>query len=228
MGTVVNFKKSARLIAGALLLSLVLMQTACTAPRPAAPPPGIAPADSDQDGVLDYLDFCPGTAAGIAVDEKGCPVVTDKDRDGVPDALDACPNTPAGTAVDARGCPVVLLAEPAAVPVLTLLLEYLPDSSAVSDDFAAELKQAADFVAAYPGRRFIIEGHTDSIGNAAVNLQLSRQRAEKVKAYLVEQTGISPALLEARGFGESNPVADNSSQEGRRQNRRIVMIALPQ
>lgn len=218
-------KKYARLAVKALLLSLVLLQSACTL-LPLSGPTAVL--DSDRDGVVDHLDLCPGTAAGIAVDEKGCPVVTDKDSDGVPEALDACPNTPAGTTVDARGCPVVVLPAPAAVPVLTLLLEYLPDSSVLSGDFAAELKQAADFVATHPGRRFVIEGHTDSIGNAVVNLKLSLQRAEKVKAYLVKQAGISPALLEARGFGESNPVADNSSQEGRRQNRRIVMIALPQ
>ena len=114
------------------------------------------------------------------------------------------------------------------MPVLTLLLEYLPETTEVSDDLAVDMEQAANFVKDNPGRRFVIEGHTDSIGNEGVNLRLSLQRAEKIKTYLVEQAGVPASLLETRGFGESNPVGDNSSQEGRRQNRRIDIIALPQ
>jgi outer membrane protein OmpA-like peptidoglycan-associated protein len=59
--------------------------------------------DSDQDGVPDRLDACPGTPAGAIVDKRGCPL--DSDRDGVPDGLDACPNTVEHAEVDARGCP---------------------------------------------------------------------------------------------------------------------------
>lgn len=62
------------------------------------------PVDSDKDGVADYIDKCPGTPAGVAVDGNGCPV--DSDKDGVADYLDKCPGTPAGTAVDINGCPV--------------------------------------------------------------------------------------------------------------------------
>ena len=62
------------------------------------------PVDSDGDGVPDYLDKCPNTPAGVAVDSNGCPL--DSDRDGVPDYLDKCPNTPAGVTVDSKGCPL--------------------------------------------------------------------------------------------------------------------------
>jgi OOP family OmpA-OmpF porin len=62
------------------------------------------PLDADGDGVPDYLDKCPNTPAGVAVDASGCPL--DADGDGVPDYLDKCPNTPAGVAVDANGCPL--------------------------------------------------------------------------------------------------------------------------
>jgi OmpA-OmpF porin, OOP family len=62
------------------------------------------PLDSDKDGVADYLDKCPGTPAGVSVDSKGCPL--DSDRDGVADYLDKCPGTPAGVAVDSKGCPL--------------------------------------------------------------------------------------------------------------------------
>lgn len=64
-----------------------------------------APLDSDNDGVPDAQDQCPGTPPGVTVDARGCPVNTDSDNDGVPDAQDQCPNTPTGVAVDARGCP---------------------------------------------------------------------------------------------------------------------------
>ena len=62
------------------------------------------PLDADQDGVPDGLDKCPGTPAGAHVDATGCP--TDADGDGVADGLDQCPNTPTGVKVDAKGCPI--------------------------------------------------------------------------------------------------------------------------
>jgi OOP family OmpA-OmpF porin len=61
------------------------------------------PLDTDGDGVPDYLDKCPGTPAGVKVDQDGCPL--DTDGDGVPDYLDKCPGTPAGVKVDQDGCP---------------------------------------------------------------------------------------------------------------------------
>lgn len=64
----------------------------------------VTPLDSDGDGVLDTLDKCPNTPAGVAVDKDGCPL--DSDKDGVPDYLDKCPNTPAGVAVGKDGCPL--------------------------------------------------------------------------------------------------------------------------
>jgi len=219
-----NSRNFARLIVKTLLLSTVLLQAACTAPRPPAPPPVIVPADSDQDGIFDSFDFCPDTAFGVVVDDKGCPIVIDSDRDGVVDAQDACPNTPAKTVVDPRGCPVVLLPEPA----LTFNLEYLPNAIEVSSAFAVEMQRMTDFVKAHPGRRFFIEGHTDSVGNDADNMRLSLRRAEKIKAYLAEKMGVPASLLEARGFGENNPVADNNTQAGRQQNRRVVIITIPQ
>jgi OOP family OmpA-OmpF porin len=226
-----NTKAYARLIVKALLVSLVLLQTACTAPRPPEPeplPPIVAPVDGDQDGIFDPADRCPHTAAGVAVDEKGCPVVTDQDLDGVMDASDACPGTPIETAVDDRGCPLpVVPAVELPEPAMTFDLEYQPNAIEVSSAFAAEMERMMDFVRAHPGRRFVIEGHTDSVGNAADNMKLSLQRAEKIKVYLVEKMGVAVSLLEARGFGESNPVADNSTQAGRLQNRRVVVIVLP-
>lgn len=187
--------------------------------------------DADGDGIDDRGDLCPDTPVGVNVDTKGCPVVTDTDSDGVVDTQDACPNTPAKTVVDARGCPkqVVLVAPVVtpAEPVLTFYLKYLPNDREVSSAFAAEMQKMADFVKANTGRRFVIEGHTDSVGNDADNMKLSQLRAEKIKSYLVEKLGVPSALLEARGFGESKPVADNSTQDGRQKNRRVIITAIP-
>lgn len=218
-------RKYAGQIVRALLLSLILLQTACTAPRPPEPLPVIiVPADSDQDGISDNFDHCPDTAAGVVVDARGCPIVTDKDLDGVIDEQDVCPDTVAKTVVDVRGCPVVVLPEPA----MTFYLEYLPNEAEARNDFAAEMEKMAEFIKANPDKRFVIEGHTDSVGNDADNMKLSLSRAEKIRAYLSEKMGIPASLLEARGFGEGNPVADNNTQEGRQQNRRVVIVALPQ
>ena len=80
-----------------------VVQTARAA-EPAAAPVVVAPKDTDGDGVVDDLDKCPGTPAGVQVDRDGCPL--DTDGDGVPDYLDKCPGTPAGVKVDRDGCPL--------------------------------------------------------------------------------------------------------------------------
>ena len=87
------------------LLATVGLTFAFGGEKPAPPPPPPAPVvlDSDNDGVPDNLDKCPGTPAGVAVDKDGCPL--DSDNDGVPDYLDKCPGTPAGVKVDKDGCP---------------------------------------------------------------------------------------------------------------------------
>ena len=67
-----------------------------------------------------------------------------------------------------------------------------------------------------------ISGYTDSSGGEDANLRLSEKRAQRVKAYLVEN-GIDENRLEAKGFGEANPIADNDTAEGRRKNRRVEL-----
>lgn len=85
------------------------------------------------------------------------------------------------------------------------------------------LAKLSGIVLAYPGLRFDIEGHTDSTGSDALNQKLSEQRADSVKAYLIEQR-ISPDALVSRGFGKSLPIADNATAQGRQQNRRVELI----
>lgn len=73
--------------------------------------------------------------------------------------------------------------------------------------------------------RITVEGHTDNVGNAAANKELSRKRADSVRAWLVSQ-GIDASRIETAGFGDSKPAADNTTAEGRQQNRRVELVRL--
>ncbi len=183
--------------------------TAAAAPAPAAaPPPPPPPADSDGDGVVDPADRCPNTPAGARVDASGCEL--DGDRDGVIDRLDRCPNTPAGDKVDAVGCGLTI----------ALQVNFDNNSATIKPESYGELDNLVEFLKAVPSARGTLEGHTDSVGSDAYNRNLSQRRADSVKAYVTGK-GIDAARIEARGFGEAQPVADNATAEGRAQNRRV-------
>ncbi|MDQ8051327.1 OmpA family protein [Luteibacter sp.] len=99
-------------------------------------------------------------------------------------------------------------------------------SSTITADSLETLVKAADAIKAAPaGTRIEIGGHTDNSGDAAINLSVSQQRAEAVKAKLIE-LGVAAGTLDAHGFGQDKPIADNATEEGRAQNRRIEFSAL--
>lgn len=191
--------------------------------------------DSDKDGISDKLDMCPDTPAGVKVDKDGCPA--DSDKDGVDDYLDKCPDTPIGVAVDNDGCPppapVIQEAKPqaAAAPeivkkgrtTLDVLFEF--DKYVIRNNFYSDIDNLAAVMKQYPGLKVTIEGHTDNIGSAAYNKKLSQQRADAVKKYMVEKSGIDPKRLTAKGFGFDKPVASNATREGRQKNRRVEAAA---
>jgi OOP family OmpA-OmpF porin len=85
------------------------------------------------------------------------------------------------------------------------------------------LEGVLDQIAGKSPSRVTVLGHTDSIGEDAYNLDLSRRRAESV-AKLLEERGISKSVLTVEGHGETRPVADNGSPEGRRKNRRVEIV----
>jgi OOP family OmpA-OmpF porin len=184
------------------------------------------PIDSDNDGVFDGLDRCPNTPAGATVDGQGCPV--DSDDDGVYDGLDRCPGTPAGTRVDAVGCP---FPEPEPEPeprVFTLSgfegdVNFGFDSAELTTQGQATLRQIGDtLVTADELGTIAIEGHTDSVGADDYNLDLSRRRAEAVRDFLRENfPQLADTQFTVRGFGETQPVTSNDTDQGRAQNRRV-------
>jgi OOP family OmpA-OmpF porin len=190
------------------------------APAPVVVTPALVPAplplvDSDKDGVIDEKDQCPGTAAGVAVDAKGCPL--DSDKDGVIDSLDQCPNTRAGLAVDSKGCPPPI-EENVKIAIGALFASGKAD---IKEDSTADIKKLGVFMQTYPTTTTVIEGHTDSVGSAALNKDLSQRRAEAVRQYLIKNYNIDANRIKAVGYGPDRPVADNATAAGRQKNRRI-------
>ncbi|MES0873948.1 OmpA family protein [Sinimarinibacterium thermocellulolyticum] len=196
-------------------------------PCPDAPPgvmvdargcPLPPPSDSDGDGVVDGIDQCPDTPAGSVVDASGCPA--DEDGDGVLNAQDDCPRTPPGFEVDARGC----VRERQTVVVLdSVSFEF--DSAELTDQARRTLDRVVAGLKGQPGMRVEIAGHTDALGTEAYNDRLSLARAMAVRNFLVA-LGIAPSRLEVRGYGESRPIADNDTDEGRARNRRVEFSVL--
>jgi outer membrane protein OmpA-like peptidoglycan-associated protein len=94
---------------------------------------------------------------------------------------------------------------------------------ALSQDAKLKLAKLSGIIQAHPGLNLAIEGHTDTTGSADFNMKLSQQRADTVRDFLISQ-GMSPDTITAKGMGEDNPVADNSTAAGRKQNRRVEII----
>jgi OOP family OmpA-OmpF porin len=141
------------------------------------------------------------------------PVVADADGDGVPDDDDRCPGTAAGSTVDAKGC-----VEPEKI---VLRSAYFGSSSAnLTATAYAVLRDVAASMKADPAMRLEVEGHADTSGSAATNVPLSQQRADIVRAALIE-FGVDPARLVAKGYGAYRPVNDNATLEQRAYNRRV-------
>ena len=169
--------------------------------------------DGDGDGVVDALDRCPTTPAGRAVNAQGCEL--DSDGDGVLDAADACPGTPAGTAVDEKGC---------ALPKIVALegVNFDNDEDVLRPDSLAILEAATATLKRNPSIKVEVAGHTDSRGTSEHNLDLSNRRAKAVMDYFIGH-GVAAERLSAKGYGETQPVANNYLEEGRMKNRRVEL-----
>jgi len=167
--------------------------------------------DSDGDGVTDDIDKCPDTPKGVAVDAEGCPL--DTDGDGVPDHLDKCPQTPRGATVDEVGCMQQLILNN---------VEFVVNSSELTAGSKASLDQVADALRGRPDvKSMSVIGHTDSTGSDVYNQRLSERRAAAVADYL-RRSGTSNRFISS-GRGESQPISDNESEEGRARNRRVEL-----
>lgn len=175
-----------------------------------------------------------GAALGIVTGGLICYAQDgDEDSDGVFDRRDRCPDTPENTEVDHRGCPLpqypvaVKPVEPAPqTEVITLsdagnvLFDF--DKSDLTPAAKAQLDTLMDKLRNTDVVSIKVIGHTDSKGSDAYNQALSERRASSVAAYLLSQ-GLAPNKLTSEGRGESEPVADNATDEGRAENRRVEL-----
>jgi len=164
------------------------------------------PSDSDGDGFADDVDECPQVAGAI----KGCP---DSDGDGVVDSKDKCPNRK-GDGAD--GCPTRIYVAPYPFGSGSKLV-YSKSRS------IEELDVVLSILRSNPTATCSIEGHTDNVGGEAANERISLKRAEAVMKYLVDK-GADPSRLSVVGRGETMPVGDNTTAEGRKQNRRVEFV----
>lgn len=186
--------------------------------------------DADGDGFSDRDDLCPEIAGTF----DGCP---DTDSDGIHDGIDECPYLPG--IPERAGCPDAA----AATTENYLIPETSSNSNMASKDkkFLEEaaqniqfevgssvlkassydlLREVKNILQRYPNSRLVIEGHTDNVGNATKNLQLSTNRARACYEYLIA-SGVLEERLSYKGYGASQPVETNNTAEGRAKNRRV-------
>ncbi len=140
------------------------------------------------------------------------PPPADSDGDGVVDASDQCPDTPKGDRVGSHGCSCEGSRQ----------VQFAVDSADLTDEGRATLDEAADTLKRMKFEAGTVIGHTDNSGAEEYNQKLSERRAETVARYL-ESKGIAVGRLTFSGAGETQPIADNATKEGRAQNRRVVL-----
>lgn len=135
----------------------------------------------------------------------------DDDRDGVINSLDKCPNTSPGVKVNSDGC----------VETVNLKINFDYNSDKVNSNYDEIISNFANMMK--ENRAFVarIEAHTDGIGGDAYNLKLSDKRAASV-VKAVTSKGVDPYSLESVGYGKSQPIASNETEDGRAQNRRVT------
>jgi len=119
---------------------------------------------------------------------------------------------------------VVPVAAPTQQYCTILDLEFAINTDDIRGEDKEKLKVLGTYMTKYPETTAVIQGHSDNVGTPEHNLKLSQHRAESVVSYLVDSLHIDPSRLSAVGFADSRPVADNSTQEGQRQNRRVDAV----
>jgi outer membrane protein OmpA-like peptidoglycan-associated protein len=186
--------------------------------------------DNDGDGILDVNDKCPDQAEDKDgyQDEDGCPD-PDNDGDGILDVNDKCPNEPetVNGYKDEDGCPDKKpeVQVEAGKSIVLEGVNFDSGKATLKAESEEPLGKVLRTLLENPEVEVEIQGHTDNQGKAAMNRDLSQRRADTVKAWLVER-GVAPERMTTKGFGPDQPVADNTTPEGRAQNRRIEFLRL--
>ncbi len=184
--------------------------------------------DNDADGIPDKDDKCPNEPEdkdGFQ-DADGCPD-PDNDKDGVLDAEDKCPNDPGPP--DNAGCPkkyehIVVTQEKIE---LKQKIFFDTNKATIQPRSFSLLDEIAQVLRSRPSMTVRIEGHTDSRGKRAHNMQLSQARAQSVLQHLVG-LGIDASRMQAQGFGPDQPIETNKTAAGREKNRRVEFFITQQ
>lgn len=171
--------------------------------------------DTDNDGVTDNIDKCP-SAAGTAAN-SGCP---DTDGDGLNDFADKCPNVSGPTSNG--GCPELKVAIKQLFNKALQGIQFETGKAIIKPVSFPILKSIARVVIDNPTYKLTVEGHTDDVGDDAMNMTLSQDRADAVAKYLIT-AGADPMRVTGMGFGETRPVDTNASKAGKARNRRVEM-----
>lgn len=162
------------------------------------------------------------TVPALPLSTQTTPSITsaqlDSDTDGVPDTLDNCPNTTAGLPVDSVGCDEFTGAIDG--------INFESGSDKLTLGAQKKIVEVAQVLNRYPGVRVAVAAHTDNQGPAEANLQLSKRRAVAVARYLVQQ-GVAGNRLAPQAYGESKPLASNTTSAGRATNRRVELHVVP-
>jgi OmpA-OmpF porin, OOP family len=207
-------------------------EDACPAVRGEATPipatNGCPPPDGDGDGVLDREDACVSEAGLRDVDpaKNGCPPPKDRDGDRIMDPEDACPEQVGEADSDPtkNGCPRVSL-KGDVVQVLDRI-EFENGKATLAPNSEPILAAVARLLEEHPEILALdIEGHTDSRGKHASNMDLSKRRAATVRSWLIAH-GIAAKRLTSHGIGPDRPLDSNDTDGGRQKNRRVEFHVL--
>jgi outer membrane protein OmpA-like peptidoglycan-associated protein len=201
--------------------------------------------DADQDGIADIDDKCPGTIKGYVVDGKGCAINSDSDGivneedkcpqkagvlafkgcpdtdgDGVPDNEDRCPA--AKGSIENKGCPEIAKLDVQRITLLAGKIYFETNKADLKLISYTALDDLVEILKRNEAVNLTIGGHTDSDADDNYNLTLSQKRTEAVKDYLISK-GIASNRITAIGYGETKPIAPNTTKEGKAKNRRVEL-----
>ncbi len=180
---------------------------------------------SIQQGECTTLTWTTGNATGASIDHGVGKVDLGGSRQVCPRSTTQYTITAVGEGGSrAASTPVTVAAK--VIDRLTLHVNFDFNKADIRNADIAELQKAVAFVKKYPGYKISVEGHTDSIGSEKYNQGLSERRAAAVKEYLLKQGVSDGARIKTRGYGKSKPIADNSTEKGRFQNRRVEILIL--
>ena len=171
--------------------------------------------DPDNDGLIGDHDLCPSRAG--PVQNHGCPD-EDRDKDGIVDRLDRCPDDPARPG-SRDGCPLAYIKGNKIAIIEQVHFRDGPGHH--PPRVLPHLERGGGVLKAHPEiERLLVEGHTDIRANAKYNKDLSNRRSQSVMRFLIGE-GIETGRLHAEGFGQTRPLADNNTEAGMAQNRRV-------